>query len=151
MPQLTVSTLRRRLQQALSALQAERPIVVFGCDRGARVEGLAGTDVAAFSLICTGMLPPSFVDYALRDGAAGVLVSGCAVGTCEFRLGQRWAAERLQGQREPHLRALDAPERLAVAWVDAADAQSLAAALQRLRQRLQGLPIATVTLPARHG
>jgi ferredoxin/coenzyme F420-reducing hydrogenase delta subunit len=151
MPQLTVSTLRRRLQQGLGALQAERPIVVFGCDRGARVERLAGTDVAAFSLICTGMLPPSFVDYALRDGAAGVLVSGCAEGTCEFRLGQRWAAERLQGQREPHLRALDTPERLAVAWVDATDAQSLAAALQQLRQRLQGLPIATTALPARHG
>ncbi len=151
MPQLTVSSLRRRLQQGLGALQAERPIVVFGCDRGARVERLAGTDVAAFSLICTGMLPPSFVDYALRDGAAGVLVSGCAEGSCEFRLGQRWAAERLQGQREPHLRALDTPERLAVAWVDAADAQSLAAALQRLRQRLQGLPIATTALPARHG
>jgi coenzyme F420-reducing hydrogenase delta subunit/ferredoxin len=151
MPQLTVSTLRRRLQQGLAALQAERPIVVFGCDRGARVEPLASADVAAFSLICTGMLPPSFVDYALRDGAAGVLVSGCAEGTCEFRLGQRWAAERLQGQREPHLRALDTPERLAVAWVDAADAQSLAAALQRLRQRLQALPIETAAGPARHG
>jgi coenzyme F420-reducing hydrogenase delta subunit len=151
MPQLTVGTLRRRLQQGLGALQAERPIVVFGCDRGARVEPLAGADVAAFSLICTGMLPPSFVDYALRDGAAGVLVSGCAEGTCEFRLGQRWAAERLQGRREPHLRALDQPERLAVAWVDAADAQSLRAALERLRQRLRALPITTPALPASHG
>jgi coenzyme F420-reducing hydrogenase delta subunit/ferredoxin len=151
MPQLTVGTLRRRLQQGLGALQAERPIVVFGCDRGARVEPLAGADVAAFSLICAGMLPPSFVDYALRDGAAGVLVSGCAEGTCEFRLGQRWAAERLQGRREPHLRALDQPERLAVAWVDAADAQSLRAALERLRQRLRALPITTPALPASHG
>ena len=141
MPQLTVGTLRGRLQQGLAALRAERPIVIFGCDRGARVEPLAGGDVAAFSLICTGMLPPSFVDYALRDGAAGVLVSGCPAGACEYRLGQRWAAERLQGQREPHLRALEQPERLAVAWVDAADASSLRAALDALRRRLRAMPM----------
>lgn len=151
MPQSTVGTLRRRLQQGLQALHAERPIVVFGCDHGAPVGRLVGTDVAAFSLICTGMLPPSFVDYALRDGAAGVLVSGCAAGACEFRLGQRWAAERLQGRREPHLRAGTAPERLAVAWVDAADPQALRAALDSLRQRLLALPVVDPALPVSHG
>ncbi len=151
MPQLTVATLRRRLQQALGALHSERPIVVFGCDHGARVDALAGPDVAPFSLICTGMLPPSFVDYALRDGAAGVLVSGCAEGACEFRLGQRWASQRLQREREPRLRALDEPERLAVAWVDAADASSLRSALEHLRQRLGTLPQPTATLRTIHG
>lgn len=151
MPQLSVGTLRARLQQGLAALHAERPIVVFGCDHGARVEPLAGGDVAAIGLICTGMLPPSFVDYALRDGAAGVLVSGCAEGACEFRLGQRWAAERLQGRRDPHLRALEQPERLAVAWVNAADASSLRAALEGLRRRLRTMPLEAAALPARHG
>jgi Pyruvate/2-oxoacid:ferredoxin oxidoreductase delta subunit len=33
-----------------------------------------------------------------RAGAA------CREGGCEFRLGERWTAERLAGQREPHLR-----------------------------------------------
>ena len=50
-------------------------------------------------LDCTGQLPPSFVEYALRDGAAGVLVSGCKPGGCEFRLGTRWTEERLLGLR----------------------------------------------------
>ena len=146
-----MATLRRRLQQALSALRSERPIVVFGCDHGARVDALAGPDVAPFSLICSGMLSPSFVDYALRDGAAGVLVSGCAEAGCEFRLGQRWTAQRLQRQREPRLRKLDEPERLAVAWVDAADAASLRAALERLRERLRLLPQPTAALRTHHG
>lgn len=137
MPQLTVSALRRRLQQGLAASPAERPIVVFGCDQGARVESLAEADVVPFSLICTGMLPPSFVDYALRDGAAGVLVTGCAEGACEFRLGQRWTAQRLQGRREPHLRASVPPERWAAAWAGAEDSQTLKTALQALRQRVQ--------------
>ena len=151
MPQLTVGTLRRRLQQALSALRSERPIVIFGCDHGVRVETLAGCDVASFSLLCAGMLPPSFVDYALRDGAAGVLVSGCAEAGCEFRLGQRWAAQRLVGQREPRLRKLDEPERLAVAWTDAADLPSLRAALEQLRQRLGSLPLPEAPLRATDG
>ena len=137
MPQLPVSTLRRRLQQGLASLEAECPIVVFGCDRGARVDSLAAADVVPFSLICTGMLPPSFVDYALRDGAAGVLVAGCTEGACEYRLGQRWAAMRLQGRREPHLRASVPPERWAMAWAGAGDTQTLKAALQTLRQRVQ--------------
>lgn len=136
MPQLPVSTLREQLRRGLAACTAERPIVVFGCDHGASVQRLAGADVLPFGLVCTGMLPPSFVDYALRDGAAGVLVSGCREGGCEFRLGQRWAAERLQRRREPRLHKAVPPERVAVAWLDAADATALNRALDALRQRL---------------
>jgi len=135
----------------LSELRSERPIVVFGCDHGARVSALAGPDVAPFSLICAGMLPPSFVDYALRDGAAGVLVSGCPQAGCEFRLGQRWAEQRLQRRREPRLRRLDEPERLAVAWTDAADVPTLRAALEQLRQRLHTLPQPAAALRIHHG
>ena len=78
MPQMPIGGLRRRLERRLAAARrASDRIVVFGCDHGANVAALAGTDVASFSLICTGMLPPSFVEYALRGGAAGVLVTGC--------------------------------------------------------------------------
>ncbi len=139
MPQLTIGTLRRRLQQALASATGGRPIVVFGCDRGARVHTLAGQDVVPFSLICTGMLPPSFVDYALRDGAAGVLVTGCAEGACEYRLGQRWTSERLLGRREPHLRSDVPSERWAMAWTPAHDLPALKSALDDLRQRVQQL------------
>jgi coenzyme F420-reducing hydrogenase delta subunit/ferredoxin len=152
MPQLTVGTLRRRMRAGLAALQAESKIVVFGCDRGARVERLAGADVLSLSLLCTGMLPPSFIDYALRDGAAGVLVSGCAEGACEFRLGQRLTAERLQGLREPYLRTSAAPERLAVAWAGAGDEGVLHAALDTLRQRLHAAASPASLQPAaQHG
>ncbi|MBK9360850.1 MAG: hydrogenase iron-sulfur subunit [Rubrivivax sp.] len=42
----------------------------------------------ALPLICTGQLPPSFVEYALRDGAAGVLVASRREGGCAFRAGR---------------------------------------------------------------
>jgi coenzyme F420-reducing hydrogenase delta subunit len=86
--------------------------------------------------MCAAQLPPSFVEYALRDGAAGVLVTACAEGSCEFRLGQRWTAERLQGTRAPHLRATVPRERLALAWAGAGDEPAVREALQSLRRRL---------------
>jgi len=138
MPSAPIGALRSRLQQALAGLSGEHKIVVFGCDRGARVAGLAAPDVAPFSLMCTGMLPPSFVEYALRDGASAVLVSGCRENGCEFRLGQRWSAARLAGTREPHLRGSVPRDRWATVWGDAGDESTLRQAIDRLRTRVGG-------------
>ncbi|HJV60668.1 MAG TPA: hydrogenase iron-sulfur subunit, partial [Albitalea sp.] len=82
-----------------------------------------------------GMLAPSFVEYALRGGADGVLVAGCREGGCEFRFGQRWSADRLAGTREPHLRRTVAADQWRTVWADAGDEAALAAALQALRER----------------
>ncbi len=147
MPSAPLSALRRQLRQALSASPAPRPLVAFGCDHGARVATLAGADVSSFSLMCAGQLPPSFVEYALRDGAAGVLVSGCFEGACEFRLGQRWTDERLRGLREPHLRAGVGDERLELAWAGRGNEAALQGALQRLRERVRSLPAPQVDTP----
>jgi ferredoxin len=135
MPMQPIGALRRQLQQSLATMDPAAPrIVAFGCDRGARIAALAGPDVATFSLVCTGQLPPSFIEYALRDGADGVLVAACA--GCEFRLGARWSAERIAGAREPHLRASVPRERFALAGADAGQEPLLQAALATLRHRL---------------
>jgi len=148
MPQRPVGELRQRLQAGLAASRAARPLVVFGCDHGARCTPLEGDDVNAFSLLCAGQLPPSFVEYALRDGAAGVLVAACREGGCEFRLGERWTVERLNGLREPHLRASVAAERLELVFAGPGDEAALAKALERLRQRVRSLPV-EADLPTR--
>ncbi|MEO8545767.1 MAG: hydrogenase iron-sulfur subunit [Burkholderiaceae bacterium] len=144
MPSAPIGSLRRQLVQGLAALAGQPyKIAVFGCDHGIDVQQLADSDVVTFSLMCTAQLPPSFVEYALRDGAAGVLVTGCAEGSCEYRLGQRWTAERLQGTREPSLRASVPRERLALAWGGAGDEPAVRQALQSLRQRLTAAQRAT--------
>lgn len=136
MPQFPVGRLRRALNRGLARLEGERRMVVFGCDRGADVATLKGKDLASFSLICTGMLPPSFVDYALRSGAAGVVVTGCRAGGCAFRLGNRWTEERLAGIREPHLRALLPGKVLRIVWADRGEEAKLAVAVDELRRTL---------------
>ncbi len=139
MPQLGIGDLRQRLQAALAASRSARPLVLFGCDHGARCTGLSTSDVSAFSLLCTAQLPPSFVEYALRDGAAGVLVAACREGGCEFRLGERWTAERLAGLREPHLRDSVAPARIELVFAGPGDEALLASGLENLRRRVQPL------------
>ncbi|HMM71685.1 MAG TPA: hydrogenase iron-sulfur subunit, partial [Rhodocyclaceae bacterium] len=137
MPQAPIDALRGRLRRTLAAMDTPHPIVVFGCDHGARVSSLATDDVATFSLLCIGALPPAFVEYALRDGAAAVMVSGCRAGGCEFRLGQRWTEQRLAGTREPHVRTSVPRERLVTIWADRGDEAALHAALDPLRRRVR--------------
>jgi len=141
MPTLPVDALRRQLSDGLAALAPGAPkIVVFGCHEGADVHRLAAPDTVCLSLLCAGQLPPAFIEYALRDGAAGVLISACAPGGCEFRLGSRWTAERIAGTREPHLRESVPRDRLALAWADAGEDAALADALDALRLRLRVRP-----------
>ena len=137
MPSAPIGQLRQRLQRALAAMDPMAlRLVVFGCDHGARLSALAAPDVAVFGLMCSGQLPPSFVEYALHDGADGVLVSGCPGTGCEFRLGQLWTADRLAGRREPHLRERVPRERFALVSADPGQEAVLMAALERLRRRI---------------
>ncbi|MBI4757030.1 MAG: hydrogenase iron-sulfur subunit [Betaproteobacteria bacterium] len=137
MPQQPVNVLRRELEKKIAGLEGTTRIVVFGCDRGAAVHALAAPDTAVMSLMCTGMLPPAFVEYALRGGADGVLVTGCRTGGCEFRLGDQWTAERLTRRREPHLRANVPAQRLHFVAASVSDGEALATALEEFRTRIE--------------
>ena len=143
MPQAPIDALRVELETELARiarLPGEDPaIVVFGCrgeDGGKVLARVAGQRTAALGLLCAAQLPPSFVEYALRAGADGVLVTGCRDGDCTYRLGNRWLEERLAARREPHLRAAVPRERLHVAWTGRDDEQELRAALAALRRDL---------------
>lgn len=152
MPQAPIDALRSGLEAALKRF-ASRPrggaarIVVFTCPprrAPARphpvADPVADPDTASFPLLCAAQLPPSFVEYALRAGADGVLVAGCRQGDCAFRLGDRWAAERVAGIREPHLRATLPGDRVRLAWIGADDPAALDRAVQAFRRSMAVLP-----------
>ena len=50
------------------------------------------------------MLPPTLVEYALKQGADGVMVTGCRHNDCYYRFGNRWTKLRFDGERKPILR-----------------------------------------------
>ncbi len=105
MPQQRVGALRKRLQDELARLSGPVRIVVFGCSNGIEIQTLRSADTATLTFMCAGQMPPSFVEYALRNGAHAVVVASCPEDGCAYRLGERWTLERLAGVREPHLRA----------------------------------------------
>ncbi|MCM2290621.1 MAG: hydrogenase iron-sulfur subunit [Sulfuritalea sp.] len=148
MPQQPVDVMRQQLEAKVAQLSGQTKLVVFGCAQGADVGALAAPDTATLSLICTGMLPPSFIEYALRSGVDGIVVSGCRDGGCEFRLGMEWTRERLARQREPHLRQLVPLDRLRVVAASRGDGELLAAVIGEFRTRLETAATASIRPPA---
>ena len=72
----------------------------------------AGADLAGVSrfqyppnmrvirVMCSGRVDPAFVLKALKDGADGVLISGCHIGDCHYISGNEYAQERFQRLHE---------------------------------------------------
>jgi coenzyme F420-reducing hydrogenase delta subunit/ferredoxin len=136
LPQLPIGQLRSRLKCQIARLKGEVKLLVFGCDHAADVRALQRPDTAAMSLMCAGQLPPAFVEYALRQGADGVVVTGCGECDCEFRLGNAWTQQRLRGEREPHLRRTVSPQELRVVWASAHEHDRLAREVDAFRAEL---------------
>jgi coenzyme F420-reducing hydrogenase delta subunit/quinol-cytochrome oxidoreductase complex cytochrome b subunit len=136
MPQLPIGQLRSRLVSQVARLTGEVKMLVLGCDHAVDIRNLQRPDTAALSLLCSGQLPPAFVEYALRRGIDGVLVTGCAQCDCEFRLGNTWTEQRLRAEREPHLRRTVSKQQLRIVWAAAGDALAVERELVDFRAEL---------------
>ena len=139
MPSSAIGALRSRLEARTAALAGGPRIVVFGCRWGAQALPLEDGSTAAIELPCGAMLPPSFVEYALRAGADGVLVAGCREGDCEFRVGDALTAARLAARRAPALRPSVPRERVRLVHAGRTDAAALRAHLESFRADLARL------------
>jgi coenzyme F420-reducing hydrogenase delta subunit len=60
------------------------------------------------------MIPPTLVEYAQRQGAEGVFITGCRTGDCYYRLGNAWLDQRFEGRRKPVLRQRAKRDRITV-------------------------------------
>lgn len=125
LPQFSFRHLRDQTAEQLARIGDQPKVIVFGCDHGAAIEKLRAEGVAAISMPCTGMMPPAVIDYALREGAEGVVVTGCCEGDCLHRLGNVWMEQRILGTRPPQLRARVDRDRIKVHWASATDLASV--------------------------
>lgn len=104
MPQFPIDEVRSRTKAALDALTGETRLIVFGCDHAFDAAELKSRNIAAMSFLCTGMVPPTLVEYALKNGADGVFITGCRNGDCYYRYGNVWMDKRFNEGRKPMLR-----------------------------------------------
>ena len=139
MPQFPVDELRRLTREAVERLQGETRVLVFGCEHGLDVDRLQRDDTRGIKLICSGMLPPTLVEYALKQGVDGVLVVGCRANDCYFRFGNRWLEQRFAGARKPSLRTRAERERIRVHGAAEPDLREVEADLERFREQLARL------------
>ncbi len=139
LPDRSIAKLREELVAATAELAGEQRIVVFACDTSA-VDGVEADDTAILRLPCVGMLPPSFIDFALaRRHADGIMVAGCAEGDCHHRLGNAWTIERMARRRDPFLRQRVDTRRLLLNWLPHGAARRRRHALNEFRAALRGL------------
>lgn len=139
LPDLTLGALRDEFDAAFRRSGAPGATVVITCQRGAGLGSAPRPGVLAFGLPCAGMLPPSFVEYALRAGASGVAVAACPEADCEYRFGVRWIEERVSGEREPRLRGSVDRRRVEVLHAAREDRAGLGLELARFRARIDSL------------
>jgi len=140
MPQLKIKELRLKTKVALEQLTDDVRILVYGCDHATDVKAVQNSGVAALSLPCIGMLPPSFLDYVLQEGSAsGVFITGCAGGDCYFRRGNTWTDQRIDGQREPVLRARVAREQIRILWTGLLQKKELTKKIEDFRVSLKAV------------
>lgn len=121
---------------ALATLHGPAAILIFSCDHGVNMADISVPETAVIQFSCTGMLPSGFVDYALKNGADGVLISGCQSSDCYYRYGNKWVEERLCRERMPKLRKSADRNRIDVQWASTVDKDNLLKQINAFRQIL---------------
>ena len=138
LPQFSLRHLYATVEDNLSKAEERPRIVVYGCDYGVDVEELDIPGVAAVRLPCTGLLPPSTIEYNLREERAdGVFITGCCSGDCQYRTGNTLLEERIQSKREPRLRARVERDRIRVRWASMNEVATLRSEIQAFANELK--------------
>ena len=107
---------------------------------------LAGTsriqyapNVRIIRVMCTGRLDPSFILRALKDGADGVLISGCHFGDCHYVQGNIFAYNRYLLLKELIAQLGLEPERLKMDFVSASEGERFANMVNNMVSELKKL------------
>lgn len=136
MPHAGIQGLRAQTLAALEKMRGEKKVLAFGCAHAVDMHELSNGEVTGIGLECTGMLPPSFVDFALRKGADGVFVTGCRMGDCYHRLGNQWMEQRLADERKPELHRKVDRDRVHFHLAAETDKKKLVQAVEAFRRSL---------------
>jgi ferredoxin len=140
LPDHPIAGLRENSLSAATRFGDGPRLLVYACER-CGMDSVSVDNTQVLTMPCTGMLPPSFIDFALSRGLAdGVVLAGCASGDCYYRLGDTWASQRLNGQRDPYLRNRVDRGRLRHLHLRAASARQRRRQLEDFKDALIDLP-----------
>jgi ferredoxin/coenzyme F420-reducing hydrogenase delta subunit len=140
LPELPVLELRARSLAASEGLGSGERVIVYGCRHGPPLGELRSASVEVVELPCVAMLAPSFIDFMVtRHHVDGVFITGCRAGDCYERLGADWMESRMDGERDPYLRARVPRARVGCYWAGVDRGAALRHELEAFRERLAEL------------
>jgi len=107
---------------------------------------LAGTsrlqypaNLTAIRVMCSGRVDPTFVLYALANGADGVLIAGCHPGDCHYQEGNYKALRRFRLLQVLLDQFGIERERVRLEWVSASEGDRFAAVVKDLTEKVRAL------------
>jgi F420-non-reducing hydrogenase iron-sulfur subunit len=141
---------------ASSAVSRRPRIVGFLCDWAVSSEALVREDgtmrdlpnVTLIKVPCSGFIRPSWLEFALRNGADGAFVCGCPLGDCFNRLGNNLIADRVVQMRRRLERQKIQPDRVGTIFFGLHEQAAFVAAVREFSDRVATLP-APPPAPAR--
>lgn len=107
-------------------------------DDKSQLKDMPGCYVVKFP--CSGMIQPLMIEAALKNGADGVVVTGCQIGDCYFREGNKMIRERLLGERPPGLKKAVDRRRVIGLWLSKVQPKRLLAEVKQFSGELEKLP-----------
>ena len=107
---------------------------------------LAGTgrmkyhpNVKVIRVMCSGRVNPLFVLKAFKEGADGVLVSGCHPGDCHYIKGNMFARRRFAVLKNLLAYVGIEPERFHMSWVSASEGAKFAQVINEVTESVRAL------------
>src|ERR1700710_1885206 len=135
---------------------ADTTVISLICERAADVNGICDAqgsvkDVPGLHVVrlpCSGMIQPLMIEHALKNGAEGVIVTGCQLGDCYYREGNRMIRERLLGERPPGLKKAVDRRRVMALWLSRVQTNQFLSEAKEFIVRVRDLPPLEVAKPA---
>lgn len=88
---------------------------------------------------CSGMIQPLMIEAALKNGADGVVVTGCQLGDCYYREGNKMIRDRLLGNRPPGLKKAVDRRRVIGLWLSRVQPARLVSEVKEFMTELKNL------------
>lgn len=126
----------------------EPNILVFCCNwcsyAGADLAGVSRfqypPNIRVIRVMCSGRVDPSFVLKALKNGADGVLVSGCHIGDCHYISGNEYTKERFERLHTILIKQLGIDsKRVRLEWVSASEGKRFAEVITEFTNQIKEL------------
>ena len=94
----------------------------------------------AIRVMCSGRVDPSLVLKALKNGADGVLVTGCHIGDCHYISGNEYTKERFEKLHSFLIKQLGInPKRVRLEWVSASEGKRFAEVITEFTNQIKEL------------